>query len=491
MIVNTENIFGKDGFVWFIGVVEDRKNDPDKLGRVRVRIMGYHSDDLEVLPVESLPWAIVMQPTTSAAVSGLGSSPTNLVEGTWVIGFFLDGKEKQQPIVMGTFGGFTQKVPFCGQESTYESTVDEGISEVLMQQSEGIVGGDIPTDENGEPIENDGDDGVGGLIIDFGAVEDIDVWEVPNLPFMAETEAFQDPNKEYPKCNYIDKPDTNKLATADLEDDDTPVFKKLETRIEGIEVALGGEPWDEPEPAYCAEYPYNQVFETEAGHVVEFDNTPGKERIHIYHSMGTYTEIDMFGSTARKIVGDNFEIIENNDHVYIKGSRTVTIDGACKVFIKGDCDLEIGGNMNTKVDGNMNVEVGGDYNLAIAGNKNEGIGAIHNLITATTRMQTGAWDVTSGITMIESGSLFAVDAGEIHLNSDAASPTAPDAPNALEPAELGEDLIRPACIMEPPEYLEVEVEDYFVDEGAPGIPILELEEFERDFSIYEYEPPYM
>ena len=162
MIVNTENIFGKDGFVWFIGVVEDRKNDPDKLGRVRVRILGYHSDDLEVLPVESLPWAIVMQPTTSAAVSGLGSSPTNLVEGTWVIGFFLDGKEKQQPIVMGTFGGFTQKVPFCGQESTYESTVDEGISEVLMQQSEGIVGEDILTEENGEPRENEGDDGVGG-----------------------------------------------------------------------------------------------------------------------------------------------------------------------------------------------------------------------------------------------------------------------------------------------------------------------------------------
>ena len=42
------NFMGQDGFQWFIGVVEDR-NDPDKAGRVRVRCLGYHSEDLSLI----------------------------------------------------------------------------------------------------------------------------------------------------------------------------------------------------------------------------------------------------------------------------------------------------------------------------------------------------------------------------------------------------------------------------------------------------------
>ena len=40
-----ENYFmGLDGFVWFTGVVEDRQ-DPKRLGRVRVRVLGMHTED--------------------------------------------------------------------------------------------------------------------------------------------------------------------------------------------------------------------------------------------------------------------------------------------------------------------------------------------------------------------------------------------------------------------------------------------------------------
>ena len=56
----SENYFmGLDGFVWFTGVVEDR-NDPDKLGRVRVRCLGFHTEDLLDIPTKDLPWATVM-----------------------------------------------------------------------------------------------------------------------------------------------------------------------------------------------------------------------------------------------------------------------------------------------------------------------------------------------------------------------------------------------------------------------------------------------
>ena len=41
-------------FIWFIGEVEDR-NDPLKLGRVRVRCFGWHSTNKEELPTADLP----------------------------------------------------------------------------------------------------------------------------------------------------------------------------------------------------------------------------------------------------------------------------------------------------------------------------------------------------------------------------------------------------------------------------------------------------
>ena len=88
-----ENYFmGLDGFVWFTGVVENR-NDPAKLGRVQVRCLGYHTEDLIDIPSADLPWAHVMHPVTDPAMQGLGNSPSFLTEGTWVIGFFRDAKK--------------------------------------------------------------------------------------------------------------------------------------------------------------------------------------------------------------------------------------------------------------------------------------------------------------------------------------------------------------------------------------------------------------
>ena len=99
-----QNFLGKNDFVWFFGVVEDR-NDPVQLGRVRVRCYGWHTDDKNEIPTDSLPWAVPIQDVTSAGVSGKGKSPTGIVEGSWVIGFFADGQEAQEPYIMGTIAG--------------------------------------------------------------------------------------------------------------------------------------------------------------------------------------------------------------------------------------------------------------------------------------------------------------------------------------------------------------------------------------------------
>ena len=92
---------GMDGFVWFTGVVEDR-DDPDQLGRGRVRCLGFHTEDKTRIPTADLPWAHVMHPITDPSMNGMGHTPSFMVEGTWVLGFFRDAEDKQQPIIIGT-----------------------------------------------------------------------------------------------------------------------------------------------------------------------------------------------------------------------------------------------------------------------------------------------------------------------------------------------------------------------------------------------------
>lgn len=101
---NLELFIGKNNFVWFIGVVEDIA-DPLTLGRAKVRCFGFHPENKADVPTIDLPWAQVIQPTTSASVSGVGWSPNGLKPGSWVVGFFADGDTAQFPMVIGTLPG--------------------------------------------------------------------------------------------------------------------------------------------------------------------------------------------------------------------------------------------------------------------------------------------------------------------------------------------------------------------------------------------------
>lgn len=89
---------GEQGFHWFLGIVEQIDEDPKQLGRVKIRVL--HDDD--DAPADELDWAHVLMPTTSAGVEGVSDTPS-LSVGSRVVGFYLDGSEKQQPVIMSTF----------------------------------------------------------------------------------------------------------------------------------------------------------------------------------------------------------------------------------------------------------------------------------------------------------------------------------------------------------------------------------------------------
>ena len=82
---------------WFLGEVVDVENDPKKLGRVKVKVFGVYDN----IKDEDLPWAQIVVPITQGVHESKGQY-LGLLEGTQVFGMFLDGKNSQLPMVIGT-----------------------------------------------------------------------------------------------------------------------------------------------------------------------------------------------------------------------------------------------------------------------------------------------------------------------------------------------------------------------------------------------------
>ena len=307
------NFFDNGGFHWWTGVVEDRK-DPLFLGRCKVRIVGYHNADTTILPTDDLPWSTMVQPITSAAMTGIGQTPLGPVEGTWVVGFFADGKDNQEPMVLGTIGGIPQS-------EYYRS---------------------IPP-----------------------------------------TQGFRDPSNSYPVEELMDEPDTHRLARGVA---DPFVKEKNDKRVTGVPLSRNLGTWDEPKSAFAAAYPFNHVRSTESGHVEEVDDTPDAERLHTYHKAGTFTEVDRNGTRVTRIVGDNYEVLERNGFLYIKGKMNVTVDGSSNIYVKNDCHLQVDGSMSTDVHGNYALNVAGSIKVSAGG-------AIHAKANKAVRVQGMSVDV--------------------------------------------------------------------------------------------------
>lgn len=246
-------------FQWHFGVVEDR-NDPMQTGRVKVRFHGVHTEKKSEIATADLPWATVVNSPNNAATTGIGGPVTGIVEGTWVIGFFMDQGQYQKPMVLGTIAGFPTQEP-----------MDKG---------------------------------------------------------------FNDPNLTYPKKEYLNEPDITRLARSEKAEEHPILMAKRASRVEKVATAKAPKislqddkgsadyeniTWDEPHPrgyeksddpkTYPSKYPLNHVRETESGHIEEFDDSPKAQRIHSYHSSGSFQETQADGTRSTKIVGSDYEIV--------------------------------------------------------------------------------------------------------------------------------------------------------------------------------------
>jgi dipeptidyl aminopeptidase/acylaminoacyl peptidase len=123
------------------------------------------------------------------------------------------------------------------------------------------------------------------------------------------------------------------------------------------------------------------VYESEAGHIREMDDTAGAERIHERHASGSGYEIHPDGSKVTRVKNDNYTLVTNDDFVHIKGNSSTTVDGGVRVFVNADGStddqnytIEVGNNANVNIQvnkGDVNVVTAeGDINLKSANNIN-------------------------------------------------------------------------------------------------------------------------
>ena len=359
-----ENYFmGQDGFVWFTGVVEDR-NDPEKLGRVRVRCLGWHSESLVNIPKGDLPWAHIMHPITDPSMQGLGNTPSFLVEGSWVVGFFLDAVEKQQPLIIGSLPGKPTSVADASQG--FNDPNAKYPSEKITHSNHSI----------NEPDTNRLAQGI-----------------------VSETH------------KSLERRRKNKLA-------DVPTAGKPGlNNSQEFSTSVANGKWSEPHPKSVfsnqdpypsAKYPFNHVQESESGHIFEIDDTPDNERLYKEHMSGTFEEIHPQGTRVTKVVYDDYEIIARNKKIVINavgkdaktgnpsGALDLTVYGSVRQYVDGDYTLDITGNFIRRVGkneivkvgaggaGNMETEiVNGSYNLSVDKNYIATIGQILGDITTT------------------------------------------------------------------------------------------------------------
>jgi hypothetical protein len=153
-----------------------------------------------------------------------------------------------------------------------------------------------------------------------------------------------------------------------------------------IRVRAGADPNTEdpvglyqPPSTYAPVYPYNNVYETESGHVKEYDDTPGVERITERHKSGTRYEIDPNGTKNETIVRDNYKLVAGHD--------TLEVYGNVKIVVGGDVDIAVAGDVTAKVTGDISlvgVDANGDKELGITmDNTNDKIilETVNNIVT--------------------------------------------------------------------------------------------------------------
>jgi hypothetical protein len=192
--------------------------------------------------------------------------------------------------------------------------------------------------------------------------QQFDVQNIENTEkLITQTTGFIDPTATHPTKEYAGRSETNKLAQGDV--NGTIVQEKEKDRLKGIQLP-NNQSWEQPKTSYNGQYPYNKVIQTESGHIIEMDDTPGCERLHVYHKSGTFIEIDPNGSVIKRAKGSSYEIIDRNGYISVSGDANLSVKGAIKIYVGGDANIEVEGDTNVTCFNDITMQAAGRVDIS-------------------------------------------------------------------------------------------------------------------------------
>jgi hypothetical protein len=351
----------------FRGVVEDN-DDPLKICRVKVRILGIHTEnnensteEFEFIKTSDLPWLEVAGNVQMGLIGGIGISSV-LKKGTWVW-VILEQGDPNKGIVIGSIIGINS-----------ESSVDKA-----------VLG-----------------------------------------------KGFYDPDEKYPFVKRSQETDVNRLARGEnlseiYYDNNSPILNKNTTMhqqindtidIVNITDALSGANVSQIEPSSTSNlsiYPNNNVLETASGHIIEFDDSNGNERIRLIHRTGSYFEIKPNGTFVQKSVNQDSEshfISMSSVNEHIKKSVKKYIEENVDEIIKGYVKRSIEGTLDEHITGALTINAGADVTIKATGTVNVECSEIIGTASGNITLEAG------GNANVTAGGTVAIEASGVTTNCD-------------------------------------------------------------------------
>ena len=178
--------------------------------------------------------------------------------------------------------------------------------------------------------------------------------------------AFSDTSGTYPLDETLGESDYNRLARAEKTEEIRAEKALQENIIQGISTADSSS-WDEPTSlSKNAKYPFNNVIETQSGHIIQLDDTQGNERVQILHKSGSYIEIKPNGDVVIKSIQDTYEITKNNFKQNVGVKADLTINGDKSELIGGSLTENVGGALTAEVSKEYELTCGANYSLNVS-----------------------------------------------------------------------------------------------------------------------------
>jgi hypothetical protein len=177
---------------------------------------------------------------------------------------------------------------------------------------------------------------------------------------------FNSPDGIFPLEDRLNEEDQNRLQR--VQNLDKTIHKSINDTLDIVNKSdsVSGADVSMTEPSSLSDlsiYPDNAVVETKSGHIIEIDDTPGNEKIRVYHRTGTYIDYRPDGSISEKVKMNINKIVEGYIHThikdcvkeYIEGNIDRIVEGGLKQNIKMDNFQHIAGFFKLQADGNLEI----------------------------------------------------------------------------------------------------------------------------------------